>query len=227
MALVNNDTRLCDIVMQEPTTVTVLNRFGIRLGVGHKTVAEACEGLNIDASFLATILNTYLSREYFPEKTLAAFSIPVIIDYLKKTNAYHLHFQLPNIERHFFHLMGKADSSSNNLAVIRSFFDEIKKEFTERIKHDEQHLFPELASGNGSETDIEAQRHPDSVEDKLDDLANMIVIHLSGDCDQNLCYAVLQSIVALKVDVAKNNRIRERILLQAHHATTTASSNGQ
>jgi regulator of cell morphogenesis and NO signaling len=53
---------------------------------------------------------------------------------------------------------------------------------------------------------------PDSIEDKINDLINMFVIHLTGDYDLNLGHAVLFAIFSLKKDIKQNNRIRNRIL---------------
>ena len=52
----------------------------------------------------------------------------------------------------------------------------------------------------------------DSVEDKIDDLIHMFVMHLKGDYDHNLCLAVIISLFNLKKDITQNNRIRNRIL---------------
>ena len=40
----------------------------------------------------------------------------------------------------------------------------------------------------------------------------MFIIHLKGDFDNNLAYAVLTALVNLKKDIRQNNRIRNRIL---------------
>ena len=52
----------------------------------------------------------------------------------------------------------------------------------------------------------------DSIEDKINDLLSMFVIHLKGDYDHNLALAVLMAVVSLKKDITQNNRIRNRIL---------------
>lgn len=53
----------------------------------------------------------------------------------------------------------------------------------------------------------------DNIEEKLNDLINMFVIHLKGEYDVNLCHAVLVAIMTLQKDIKQNNRIRYRILL--------------
>ena len=36
MALINAETKLCDVILHEPSVIPVINRFGIILGVGQK-----------------------------------------------------------------------------------------------------------------------------------------------------------------------------------------------
>ena len=52
-----------------------------------------------------------------------------------------------------------------------------------------------------------------TIEDKLSDLKNMFIMHLSGQYDLNLCYGVIVAIITLEKDIRQNNRIRNRILL--------------
>ena len=53
----------------------------------------------------------------------------------------------------------------------------------------------------------------DNIEDKLNDLINMFVIHLKGEYDVNLCHAVLVAIMTLQKDIKQNNRIKWFLLL--------------
>lgn len=38
MALVHADMQLCEIILKEPSLIPVINRFGIKLGVGDKSI---------------------------------------------------------------------------------------------------------------------------------------------------------------------------------------------
>ncbi len=216
--LLRSDSKLADVIIAEPTVITVLNRFGIKLGVGDDTIADACAARQLDVDFFTTILNTYINEEYFPERVLAGFSPSVIVDYLGKTNAYYERFQLPNIERHFSLLISKSDSVNNNLVLMRQFFFEVKNELLRRIADDRQRWFPLLleqektgAVPAGAALEQQAQEN-DEIEDKIDDLIHMMVIHLSGDYDMNLGVAVLYAIFALSKDIKMNNRVRNRLL---------------
>ena len=60
---------------------------------------------------------------------------------------------------------------------------------------------------------VDAVPFNDCIDDKVQDLISMFVIHLKGDYDRNLTHAVLVAIFALKTDLEQNNRIRNRILI--------------
>ena len=217
MALIHLETKLHDIVMTDPTVVTVLNRFGIELGVGDNTVGSICLKHGMNSDFFMTILNTYLSSEYFPEKVLSSFSANLIVDYLNKTNSYYEQFQIPNIERHFSFLLQKSDAQNSNLALMMQFFVEVKAELLQRISDDRLRWFPEVLELDTKHSTkdlhiVHFEEENDSIEDKIDDLISMFVIHLKGKYDHNLCQAVLIALTSLKKDITQNNRIRNRIL---------------
>ena len=46
MAIITKDSKLSDIVINEPSAITVLNRFNIFLGLGVKTIEDICRENN-------------------------------------------------------------------------------------------------------------------------------------------------------------------------------------
>ena len=216
MALINCDSKLSDIILHDPSTITVLDRFGISLGVGDQNVDDACRARGINVNFFMAILNTFINENYFPNDALEQFSASEIVDYLSKTNNYYEQNVLPNIERHFSFLIARAPSHNNNLIIMKQFFDEMKNELLQRINDDRDRLFPATCSIDrplATQPDLVVdEEQTDSMEDKIDVLINMIVMHLKGDYDHNLGFAVIVAIFSLKKDIKQNNRIRNRIL---------------
>lgn len=218
MIEIKKDTKLYDIVLFDPTIVTVYYRFGIELGLSDNTVESICATKKIDIDFFMAILNTYLSPTYFPENKIGKFCASDIVDYLSQTNVSYERFQIPNIERHFGFLLKRSESDNNNLALMMRFFVEVKNELLQRIYEDRENRFPQLVNQYSKNpnvellADIEKVDEDDSIEDKIDDLINMFVIHLKGKYDHDLCQAVLISLVNFKKDITQNNRIRNRIL---------------
>lgn len=214
MAIITQDSKLCDIVINDPSSITVLNRFNIFLGVGDKTIQDICQEKDLDVNFFSAILNTYIHEDYFPEETLKSYSIGKIIEYINKTNQYYLKFQIPNIERHFSLLITHSVNEKNNLELLLKFFLEVKNELISRIDFDKTQLLFHIDRNTINELDFtNLSENNDNIEDKLNDLINMFVIHLKGEYDVNLCHAVLIAIMSLQKDIKQNNRIRYRILL--------------
>ncbi|MDR1357043.1 MAG: helix-turn-helix transcriptional regulator [Tannerellaceae bacterium] len=216
--------QMSEVVEEHPSLIPIINRFGIRLGLGDKSVREICGEHSLDADFLLAVINTFLNEEYFPEKKLRTFHTSQIIDYLVKTNNYYLRFQLPNIEHHLTSFISMNTSGNQTLAPIGKFFSSFKSELVARIEKDDREWFPyclalsEKLQDRISGTDSRPlSLHPgkhseDAIEELLADLKRIIVKHLSGDYNLNLCYAVVSSISSLEKDIRQHNRIRFRIL---------------
>lgn len=229
MALVSADTKLCDTIIEEPSVIPVINRFGISLGVSDKSIESICMEKGIDLTFFLTTLNAYINESFYPDKCFDSFGVAEIIDYLRKTNNSYLQFQLPNIERHFGALISRSDKN-NNLPLLLNLYNEVKEEIVKRINNDNK-WFSEILtcvkdiSGSISIQIEIAPELENSIEDKLSDLINMFVIHLRGEYDANLCHAVLFAIISLEKDIKQNNRIRNRILYPISVALKNASNN--
>lgn len=224
MLLVNKDTKLHEVVIQEPAVITVLNRFKITLGLGDKTVAQICDKHSLDVNFFLSIINTFLNPDYFPENALKAYNISEIVKYLTMTNDYYRKFLIPNIEQHFNLLIMRSPNENSNLELMRNFFFEVKSELLARIENDNSALFADISSMHDSSLSLNikdlngTEEYDSTIEDKLNDLISMFVIHLSGTYDANLCQAVLFAIINLKKDICQNNRIRNKILMPLYRA---------
>ncbi len=224
LPIISSNTKLSQIIIDDPTILSVLSRFGILLGVGDMTIEQICQQKKMNVVFFTTILNTFRDPDFFPEKILYSFEAHLIVDYLKKTNQTYLQFQLPNIERHLHLLISKSDAQNSNLLIIMKFFSEVKAQLMKRIDDDKNRWFPEIlalenSEGNKVESTVMAfDESNDSIEDKINDLINMFVVHLTGDYDINLGQAVLLALDSLKKDIAQNNRIRKRILMPLYQA---------
>ena len=219
MALINAESKLCEVILNEPSLIPVINRFGIILGVGDKNIRTVCEEKNLDCEFFVTILNTFINEDYFPENRLKSFCATQIVDYLTLTNTYYQQFQIPNIERHFNSLINQSDSDNNNLELMKQFFEELKKELLTRIEKDRTQWFPairaaaEALHGESYGDHIRYDHdEADSLEEKLDDLKSLFIIHLRGEYDLNLCHGVIFALYSLEKDIKQHNRIRNRIL---------------
>lgn len=198
--------------MSHPSLLPVVDRLGIRLGVGDATIGEVCDDRGIDPDFFLSVINTFLDEEYFPVNARGTFTIEKTVAYLRKTNAYYLRVQLPNIDRHFKSLIDRS-GDDNNLDMLRTFYQDMRMQMTESLRYDDEVLFPAFSSGRVEVSSESAVAGYMEVEEKLHDLLYFFVEHLRGNYDANLCTAVVSAVFSLERDLCQNNRIRSRILL--------------
>lgn len=214
MAIISSKKQLSEIINSYPEVITLINRFGITLGVGDKTIENICFEKNLDCDFFVMILNTYINEDYFPEKILKTFKAPIIINYISQTYHYYTHYMLPNIERHFALLISHS-GANNNLELMQQFFIELKDDIINAIDTDCTQWFPHILDLENNSKNIQHLNPKlcnSHIEDKIDDLKNMFIIHLTGKYELNLCYAVITAIIAFEKDFKQNNRIRNRII---------------
>lgn len=211
MSLLTANTALSRAQESHPTLIPLVARFGIRLGQGDRSIEAVCREHGIDPDFMLTVMNTYLFDEYFPEQKFKSFHMEQIIDYLTKTNAYYLHQQLPNIERHLGSLISTS-SSNRNLELIGQFFGKFKENLQSSIAYDTEQWFPYcLSLGRGERPrDIPATHVEASL--LATDLRSIMVRHLQGEYNDNLAYAVIFAIASLERDISQHNRIRQLLL---------------
>lgn len=192
MIFVQPTTRLAKLIEDHSFLIPVINRFGVKLGLGDKDISEICEKHLLDEDFFLTILNTFLNEDFFPEKKLQNFEIDLLAGYLQKTDAYCVKGHLPNIEKHLNAFIAMSDPENKQLGMIRDLFFKFKNEFLERVEK------------GPIEEDISYAL--------LLDIKNILIKHISGNFNENLCYAVIFSIDSMQDDLLKHNRIREKIL---------------
>lgn len=213
-----NSTHLSTIIADNPAILSLLNRLGIYLGVGNATVAQSAEDHNIDPEFLLAMINTYLNQDYFPEKELLRFPLNGICDYLLRTNRYYVEIQLPNVGRHFRHLVERSYSPDTNLNKMYDFFISLQQMMLTELEEENTLLAQvvsstpgrDLAAAAGLRSLAEEKKH--QATESLYDLINLFIIHLKGSYDTNLCHAVINALIALGNDMRQNNRIHDRIL---------------
>ncbi|MFV0331147.1 MAG: LuxR C-terminal-related transcriptional regulator [Dysgonomonas sp.] len=183
---------LSEVIEENHQLIPVINRFGIKLGLGDQTIGEICLSAKINTDFFLVILNTFLNEEYFPEKKLQKFDIELVVNYIKQTDAYLIHAQLHNLEKHLKAFMSMSDPNNSQLKLINRLFDEFKDELTGQIEQGMVKRNASLAL--------------------LTDLKSIIIKHISGNFNENMCYAVIFTIDSFQRDLEKHNRIREKVL---------------
>lgn len=200
---------MADVLSEYNELIPVLNRFGVKLGVGENTIETLCEEYNIDTELLLAVLNNYIDEDFYA-KDLDKIGTEEIVDYFHSTVENYIYELMPNIEKHlnaFIAISVSGDGAnftagpnSNNVAeneelkMLRVLF----LKFKERMSNQLNNL---------------TNYDDDFPDDLLQDLKSILIKHLSSDYNQNLCYAVIFSIHSFQKDLVAHNRLRSRVLI--------------
>ena len=76
--------------MSHPSLLPVVDRLGIRLGVGDATIGEVCDARGIDPDYFLSVINTFPGEEYLPVNARGTLTIEKTVASLRNTNAYYL-----------------------------------------------------------------------------------------------------------------------------------------
>jgi regulator of cell morphogenesis and NO signaling len=221
--------KMADVVHGNYLLMPVINRFGIPLGFGEKTVQAVCRKHKIDINFFLAIINTFSHEDYFPEKKLQTFNVLMIVDYLQKTHSYYIENQVPLIEKLLTNLLRKSAVDTKKLKLIKKFFLDYKKELFTHLEREEQTTFPYVRkvyrmfhTPNLSSREKQAlskysmhvyeEEHND-VEEKLYDLKNILIKYVHGNSMGGSYQEVIFELFRLEKDILDHTRIENTILL--------------
>ena len=91
--------KMSDLICDNYSLLMVMSRFGLSLGFGDKSVKDVCEAQNVDYRTFLAVANFISEEQYSYSADDDSFSIPALMDYLKRAHAYFLDFNLPAMRR--------------------------------------------------------------------------------------------------------------------------------
>lgn len=229
MELFNENNKLASVILKDHSLLPVINRLGIKLGFGDKTIRNLCREKGIDLNFFVETINVFHYEAYFPEKRLLDFSVSMVIDYLVRTHRYYMDYLIPENDRLIeLFLSANPDESSEN-ELVRKFYTKFKDEFVIHITFEEREMFPYILELNEAISTPELrgpfrQKYPgysiegfekehSNMDDKMDDLKNIIIKYLPPNYDQNRGNAFLSNLFLFEKDLKNHSRIEDHILI--------------
>jgi len=214
--------RIIEIVEHDSNLLSVLNRFGIRLGFGDITVQQACSNNDIDLDFFLTIINVYHNDNYFPEQKFIHFKVKDILNYLIETHKYYKLFVLPEIERLFNVILANEQSQRNIIKLLEKIFLNFKTDFNKHLEYEENTIFPlilELVNKvKGSEENAQKIERLNFVnihsqlDDNILDIKNLLIKYLPPVDDSNNFNAFTIAIFKFEKDLKDHAKIEDLIL---------------
>lgn len=222
MSNFTTNNKIAEIVEHDSNLLSVLNRFGIKLGFGDISVHQACINNNIDKDFFLEILNVYHNDNYFPEHKFANFKIIDIISYLIETHKSYTTHTLPEIDRLFNQLLSTNTVHKDLFQILEKIYSSFKDEFNNHIKYEEQKIFPLIIKLANNEKELNHNKIKLSdfnfinihsqFDDKIIDIKNILIKYLPPIEDTFICNAFAIAIFKFEKDLKDHSRIEDRIL---------------
>jgi regulator of cell morphogenesis and NO signaling len=229
MELFNENSKLASVILKDHSLLPVINRLGIQLGFGDKTIRDICAEKRIDLNFFVETINVFHYEAYFPEKRLLDFPVSMVIDYLIKTHRYYIDYLIPENDRLIELFLSASPDESTDNGLVRKFYAKFKEEFVIHINFEEREMFPYILELNAVITNPEirnqfTKKYPDfsitsfekehsQMDDKTDDLKNIIIKYLPPNYDQNRGNAFLANLFMFEKDLKNHSRIEDHILI--------------
>ena len=151
---------------REEDAIHVISRFGLTMGVGEQTIAEACEANGVHTPTFLAVIN----YKVFKQRALPAeIDVATLQRYLRNAHTYFLDFRLPYLRRSLIEALIPAGAANKIPMLILQCYDEFVEEIRTHIEHENAGMYEEHA-------------HDDQrITDKLSEIKNLIIKYYPSD----------------------------------------------
>ncbi len=210
-------TKLAELLNENPSLLKLLPRFDIQLGFGDHSVEEVCRMNHVNVNIFLMVCSIYADPNTMPHSIEYDDSdMDSLLTYLKASHRFYLEERFPHIEEHLCHIIQAAGTKYGNM--LKHFYSEYQKEMTEHFRYEEEVVLPyikALREGNKAHAyRIDQFRNNHSnIEDALEDMNNILIKYLPGDILPAERIEIAGDIMELSTDLISHSLIEERILI--------------
>ena len=141
-----------------------------------------------------------------------------ILDSLRKGHRYYMDVMVPNLAESLERMT--APCGEHQRQTFWKFFSDYKEELLNHFSYEENVVFPYIEAmlrdrRSGQYSIGEYEQNHSNVQEKLDDLKNLITKYLPQECRQEDASQVLNDLYALELDLGKHTFIEDDVLIPA------------
>ena len=211
--------KLADILARDNNILSILQRLDIKLGFGEATVSDICSRYGISENLFLIICNIYSFRDYAPDVySLHEEDITKIIDYLRVSHRFYTNVYFPVIHEKIHRLVAELDNMSRRL--IDKFYDDYDCEVSKHFIYEEEIVYPYIDSLlRGCVTEKmkynikQFECNHSNINEKLNDLKNIITKYLGEDFSSKLRFELLNDIYLVESDLRRHSLIENKLLI--------------
>lgn len=211
--------KIADLIDFNYNLLTVLSRLGIGLGFGEDRIGEICSrnGINVDSFLLICYIYSY--DDYIPSSEMISRADPAdIVKYLHNSHLKYMKDDMESLEKNLNEMVEPC--SWKHKSLISGFFAGYKQEVLKHFAYEEDTVFPYvtgLVSGN-IEGEIsysieKFEENHSNIDEKLNDLKNIVMKYLPETCDNVLRNEVLYHLYSLEKDLDIHTVLENSVLI--------------
>lgn len=216
----NADTQMTRLIADNYLLLTVMSRFGIRVGFGEKSIREVCADAGVDTETFLDIA-AYIADRRLPARTNYASSelterAKSMLLFLRQSHEYILNYLMPAIRNKL--LRGINLSTADVSFLILKFFDDYCLQVRIHMEGEEKTLFvyiEALLSGQRPD-DYSVATYSAShneVSSSLTELKRLILRYCPTTADVNLLNDALYDIYRCEEELESHCAIEDHLLV--------------
>lgn len=209
--------KAADLISADWNILSIFERLNIKLGFGEATIDEICSRYNLSPELFLAICNIYSSENYHPKAdTLKKEDLPHILSYLRASHTHYIKNSFPRLHNHIHIMMEEYEDT--NRYILNKFYDDYDSEIKKHFEYEEYSVFPYIESLlKGNNENIykirDFEDNHTNVEEKLNDLKNIIIKYLPGTYTSSIRIKVLNEIFKIENDLKKHTMVENKILI--------------
>lgn len=220
---IHPDTKIAEAITDNPFLILLLERFEIYIPVQDMNISHLCKSHNINEALFVAFINLYNGSTSIPELKLNNDDALTIINFLRVSHRYYSEQIYPEI----IELINQMKQLNNHkeIKLVSVFFMDYFKEVTDHLDYENDIFYPYVRKlvnqiQNNKEIDInndysviQYKDHHDDIEEKLNDLKNLLIKYLPINQDQIVRRKLLFLLSELEFDLKIHSDIEELILI--------------
>jgi regulator of cell morphogenesis and NO signaling len=192
------------LATEHTEAMTVVNRFGIAIGFGDKTVDEVCRENGVDTTTFLAIVNLVLAEN--PESLAGTpVAIESLTTYLRRSHTYFLEKQLPEIRQRLTEVLNP-ELTDLNQAVL-DYFDKFVAATRKHMLYENNTVFPTCEKSDFN-------RQHAQMEKRLKEFKQLFIKYYPAENSYELC-CVLRRIFNCEYELALHNAVEDYLLIPA------------
>lgn len=214
---------MSDAVIDNPYLFLMIEHFGIPVPLYDKSIEKICFENKISASLFLSIARFYSGEKDISKVPFSYDDADSIVFFLKNSHVFYLNDIYPDIMNNISQIAEVNDC--REVSLLQKFFTDYFNEVTEHLDYEDRVVFPyvlelhdQILGKNkpvkGKNYSVkEYKEHHSNIEEKLNDLKNLILKYLPQKNDQIIRRKLLLNLSELEFDLNIHSQIEDLILI--------------